>query len=250
MNEVVRIEPEGSVIETPEESFDLFQIALGGVPRGIALILCEPGGLDRHATDIMNTLAQHGYESLAADVASGRSGTFDIPDDPLVSATCEHRVTALVRVAKERGWTSEQIGMIGVGIGGRAVLAAATSLQLGAAVSFSPTLAPGVLEGTALGEISSAIATPWLGLFGERDEGAPAAGVRNLARRLHESSDVYSQVIRYPGVGRDFYFRSENGVTYAASYDGWQRAVEWLNARVAPMQTPLAKIWAQRHAQV
>ena len=49
--------------------------------------------------------------------------------------------------------------------------------------------------------------------------------------------------VRYYGLagkGRDFYDRTEDGVSYAASYDGWQRTVEWLNARVAPMLTPLA----------
>ncbi|MGH3431817.1 MAG: dienelactone hydrolase family protein [Thermocrispum sp.] len=212
MNDVVMIKPTRSAIgERP-----VLEIALGGAPRGLVLLLCDDGGLERDATEVMNRLAEHGFESLAAEVG---------PLAPLVER------------ATERDWSQEQIGLVGLGAGGLAVLQAAADLRLGAAVSLSPA--------GSLSDVG-AVVTPWLGLFGAQDPGATADGVRALADRLRAGSDVYTRVVSYPGVGREFYHRSGDGVSYAASYDGWQRTMEWLELRVAPRLTPLAERWRRR----
>ncbi|MEU0466086.1 MULTISPECIES: dienelactone hydrolase family protein [Amycolatopsis] len=218
MSDVVMIRPARSAIGT----LPVLEIALGGAPRGLVVLLCGPGGLDRDATEVMNRLAEHGYETLAAE-ARGRV------------------LEPLVQRAAERGWTGDQIGLLGLGRGGRAVLDAAAEWCFGAAVSLSPS---GPLAGVA------AVRTPWLGLFGAEDPGVSAEEVRALGARLAAGTDVYSQVVTYPGVGADFHRRQGDGVSYAASYDGWQRAIEWLELRVAPRLTPLAEQWRRRRAAV
>lgn len=248
MNKVVRIEPDRSSIETPDGPLDLVEIALGGTPRGMVLLLCEQGGLEREAVDVVNILAQHGYESLATEIVVGTSGELPETEDPLGAGGVAQHLNAVVRVATERGWEPEQMGMVGLGLGGRAVLAAASSLHLGAAVSLSPTMNHTAIDGATLllNETPPTICTPWLGLFGDRDPAAPPEDVRALARSLDGRSDEYTQVVRYANVGRDFYQRSGDGVSYAASHDGWQRTVEWLDARVTPILTPLARQWRRR----
>lgn len=223
MNEMVVIQPTRSTVGAQP----VLEIALPGVPRGLVLLLCDRGGLERDATEVMNRLAEHGFESLAAE-AHG-------PDllQPLLARSAE------------RGWEPEQIGMVGLGVGGRAVLEAATELRLGAAVSFSPTGEHGVAD-----DPTRALVTPWLGMFGADDPAVSAEVVGDLAGRLSTESDVYSSVVTYPGVGRDFYRHHDDGVSYAASYDGWQRAVEWLELRVAPRLTPLAERWRRRKTAV
>ena len=80
--------------------------------------------------------------------------------------------------------------------------------------------------------------------------GGFAAGVANVpgVSPGGAAGSSYSQVVTYPGVGEDFHRRSENGISFAASYDGWQRTVEWLLARVASRLTPLAQAWRDREA--
>lgn len=248
MNKVVRIEPDRSSIETPHGPLELVEIALGGTPRGMVLLLCEQGGLEREAVDVVNMLAQHGYESLATEIVTGASEESQETEDPLRGGGVAQHLKAVIGLALERGWEAEQMGMVGIGLGGRAVLAAASSLHLGAAVSFSPTVNHTVSDGpdNLLNGAPPAIRTPWLGLFGDRDAAAPPEDVRTLARSLDDHSDEYTQVVRYANVGREFYHRSGDGVSYAASHDGWQRAMEWLDARVTPMLTPLAKEWLGR----
>jgi dienelactone hydrolase len=87
---------------------------------------------------------------------------------------------------------------------------------------------------------------PWLGLFGGLDRRAGAAETDELSRRLRACGDVFSQVVRYADVGAEFHRQSSDGLTYAASYDAWQRVFEWFDARVAPRLTPLALAWRER----
>jgi carboxymethylenebutenolidase len=221
MSDLVLIEPTAASMRTRGGAVPVREIALGGAPRGLVCLLHDAATPAIDVVEAMNRLALEGFESLAA------------------TASCCSTQDLLGRAA-ERGWEPEQVGMVGVGDGGTAVLAAARECGFGAAVSFSP--APDVDDVRR----SPALRTPWLGLFGA-EAGLPAAEVRSLARTLDDGSDVFSRVVVYPGVGRDFHRSAESGISYAASYDGWQRAVEWLNARVAARLTPLAAAWRERH---
>jgi dienelactone hydrolase len=214
MSDLLRIQP----TRTSLADMDVLEITLGGVPRGLVILLLDETATGHEAEETMNHLAEHGYETLC---------TLSPSFDPLLAR------------ALARGWTTEQTAVVGVGpFGGRVALAAAVSTQLAAVVSLSPALD---LDATN-------VRSPWLGLFGERD--VTPAEVSALAARLYASSDIFTQVVRYPGVGRDFYRRTSDGVAYAASYDGWQRVLEWLDARVAPRLTPLAQAWREHKGAV
>jgi len=224
MSDLVLIEPTEASIETADGVVPVREVALGSTPRGLAVVLHDPATPAVEIVEAMNRLALDGYESLAA-VADVRS----LPD--------------LMRRAAERGWDSEQIGMIGLGHGGTVVLAAAQEMVFGAAVSISAE--PDVARVCA----APILRTPWLGLFGEQG-GPTAEEVGALARALETGSDVFSRLVVYPGVGRDFHRGTESGIRYSASYDGWQRTSEWLNARVASRLTPLAVAWRARQSAV
>jgi carboxymethylenebutenolidase len=247
VSELVRIQPTSSVIETPDGEQSVLEISLGGVPRGLVLLLCDQGGLEQDAVEMMNSLAEQGYESLAAELTA-RLPASTGPTDPMSVDVVARALSVFVSRADERGWTPEQTGVIGIGLGGRAALAAASRLELAAAVSVSPTVEPDASSTPAirLHEAIAAVRTPWLGMFGGMDESAPDDEIRWLAASLHNNSEVYTEVVTYAGVGRDFYRQAGTGVSYAASYDGWQRTLEWLNARVAPRLTPLALRWRRR----
>jgi carboxymethylenebutenolidase len=219
MSEVVLIQPTSHTLTLASGRVEALEILLGGTPRGLVLLLADPSSPEIAVIEAMNALAGEGYESLAA-----------------VAATVA--VGALFDRAIERDWTPEQVGVVGLGLGGSVALDIARTHEVGAVVSFSAT--PDIADISR----SPVLRTPWLGLFGER--AVNDQEVRRLRRSLRHGSDVFSQVVVYPGVGADFHRRSETGLGYSASYDGWERTAEWLNARVATRLTPLAVAWRRR----
>jgi carboxymethylenebutenolidase len=221
MSDLILIEPATDELETPDGPLPVREIELGGVPRGIVVLLTDPDAPEVDVVELMNDLAMEGYETLAA-----------APGEPALLAV-------LARV-RERGWEDEQVGVVGIGRGGTLALQLARQQHLGAVVSFSP--APDLGAVTREPELR----TPWLGLVGAESPELGADDVRRLRHLLDNGSDVYSRVVVYPGVGCDFHRRSEDAISYAASYDGWERTTEWLNARVAARLTPLAVAWRNR----
>jgi carboxymethylenebutenolidase len=227
--ELVRIEPVRSQLTVGSVEIGMSEIRLPGVPRGMVLLLLPPDGLDDEAPELMNRLAAHGYESMAVE-AEAPSGT----------------VKTLFEQAAERGWTTEQLGVVGVREGAELALRAAMELPIGAAVSISPRLTsysdepggPGRLEAMA-----RALRAPWLCLVGGSDPAAPGPVVRSLAAALDEQAPVHGAVVSYPAAGPGFHRELGNGRSYDASYDAWERTVEWLGARVVPRLTPRAAAW-------
>ncbi|KRF19758.1 hypothetical protein ASG90_20215 [Nocardioides sp. Soil797] len=225
MNDVILIDPLRSTVETAAGPLPTLEISLPGTPHGIVLLFCESGTLERDATERMNELAADGYDTLAVETS-----------DPVLDV-----VPSLLQRAAARGWSSEQVAVVGIGTGGRAALLVAATHELAAAVSLS---AP--LHGDPVPD--RPVRTPWLGMFGADDAAAPADDVRRLAATVG-ASDVFIEVVRYPAVGPDFHALVDDGVNYAASFDAWQRTTEWLNARVAPRLSPLAVAWRSRQAE-
>jgi carboxymethylenebutenolidase len=232
----VRIEPDVTEVSSGGRALEVATVALGGIPRGAVVLLTGAGGLRRvEVVDAMNFLAEHGYESVAADLG---------PDSVESDGMALQHVRTLLDLLAARGWDLDQIGLIGFGSGGYAALLAAASVELGAAVSIRADLPAG--DGArSVGPVR----TPWLGLFGALDEETTPGAVAAFGTALAACSPVFTQVVSYPGVTGDFVHDGINPLTHAAAYDSWQRTVEWLNARVVPRPTPLARAWSERLAQ-
>ncbi|MFI5880379.1 dienelactone hydrolase family protein [Streptomyces sp. NPDC051554] len=209
----------------PGGRLEVAEIRLGGSPRGVVVVGCEAGGMDRDAADVMNRLAEHGYASIAADLSARGSS-----DGELVTG-----VGSLLSTLADQGWSHEQVGVIGYGFGGRVAFLAATAFELGASVSVSPRARDSVRTGLA----AAAPRTPWLGLFGECGDGA----LDPTPTELRAAWAAHTAIVTYP-VG-DFYRDSADPAVHAAAFDSWQRTVEWLNLRVAPRPTPLALAWRE-----
>ncbi|MGX7698370.1 dienelactone hydrolase family protein [Gordonia polyisoprenivorans] len=226
----VMITPTSTVITLDAVETAIREITLGGSPEGIVILAVEPGLLDVLGVEIMNRLAEDGYESLAAGCDTGR-------------------LDGLLDRAGSRGWTPEQVGILGLGRSGQLVLEAATLLEFGAAVSISATHKPEGSTGRLTDHVRGSLSTPWLGLFGSADPGADHHAITELTRTLDANSLVHSEIVRYPGVSREFYRHADqDGLSYGAWYDSWQRTIEWFGARVAPRPTPLALKWRERGA--
>lgn len=221
MSDVILIEPTRTELA---DGVPALEIRLGGTQRGLIVVLTDEATPEVEVIEAMNTFAMEGFESLALQVS------------PSVEMLAEAR-------AKMCGWSAEQIGIVGIGAGGTLALGMARRRQFGAAVSLSP--APDVAAVAA----APALSTPWLGLFGADAGDVTTTELVRLQKVLDEGSDVFSRVVVYPGVGADFHRRTEDGISFSASYDGWQRTIEWLLARVAARLTPFAASWRDRQSR-
>jgi carboxymethylenebutenolidase len=235
-----RIEPKVFDVRSPGGVVRTAEIRLGGVPRGAVLVACDAGEPAGDAAHVMNGLAAHGYVSVAADLFSA-----DATDAGVLE-----KVSTLLGNLEGQGWSAEQIGVVGYGFGGRVALLAAAEFGVGAALSVSPAGVAEPLSGgmPAFAEALRPLRAPWLGMFGGRDPGAPPAVVREMGRFLDSRSPVYTELVCYPGVTGSFYRDGPGPVGHAASFDCWQRTVEWLDLRVVPRLTPLAAAWRSRQA--
>jgi carboxymethylenebutenolidase len=237
---VVRITPNRERLAHAGGSVEVAQIALGGVPRGAALVLCSPRQRDGEDAHVLNELAAHGYEGIAATV-HGTEGL-----DAHVSV-----VEMLMERLAQRGWHPGQVGAVGYESPIRLAARVGADVGFGALVTVSPT---GLVEdGTDilahdLPALVSEVVTPWLIMVGSSDPSAPAAALTSLAGVLDERAAKYTQVVRFPSVAADYYQRSTESLELAASFDYWQRTIEWLNAQVEPRPTPLAQAWRDRQA--
>lgn len=247
MATVVRIEPKVSEIVSCQRTLPIAEIHLGGVSRGAAIVLCRAGGLEHAAVDILNGLAEHGYESVAADLWPQRHSESDASVD---DAALLKDVDALLGVLAGRGWSQEQIGIIGYARSGRLALLAAANFGMGAAVSVAAEGldTDGMKSVRQLTDALGGIRTPWLGMFGEDDGSAHPATLARLSAAL-DAGSVFAQIVTYSGVSDDFYAGSRTWRGRAAEFDCWQRIVEWLNGRVVPRPTPYAEIWDLRKAK-
>jgi carboxymethylenebutenolidase len=238
---VPRITPTQTDVAVKGGALRIEQINLCGVPRGAVILLGETGRMGDQTVELMNGLAEHGYESVAADLTAIDRNLDD--EDALAG------LRDLVAHLGTRDWVEQQIGVVGYGFGGRVALRAAADLDLGAAVSISPD---GVTSGgagrPALVDSVRPVSTPWLGMFGAEDEGAPGEAVDRLAELLTDPSPAYTELVTYPGVDGDFFHDSAEALGHAAMFDSWQRVLEWLNLRVVPRPTPYAEIWSLKQA--
>jgi carboxymethylenebutenolidase len=230
----IRIQPGTAQVVLGARTVNAHTVWLGGIPRGAVLMLLDAGTTEDDVAEAMNTLAGHGYESVAADLSVVDEGSRPAAVD------------ALVGVLAGRGWSNEQIGLVGFGSGGRTALLVAARTTFGGAVSVGPT---GVAE--LLGEperlgAGAGLRTPWLGMFGGDDDSAPRQVLSTLTDTLGPESPVYTELVRYPGVAAGFYRDSHRPLVHAAAFDSWQRIIEWFDARVVPRPTPLAEIWRSR----
>lgn len=244
---MILIEPATSEVTTARGPLRTLELRLGGLPRGAALVLFDVGELDREGPRVLNGLAEHGYECLAAEPlpAAGADGGAT-SDEDLV-----HPVAALLARLGEWGWAPQQVGVVGFGLGGRVTLLAAAEFDVGAAVSIAPVDFSAAISADlpSLADAARPVRVPWLGLFAALEEQPSRETIHQLDQMLDRESPVYTELVTYPGVSRTFYQDSADSLTHAASFDAWQRALEWLNLRVVPKPSRLAEVWERKKAR-
>ncbi len=198
-------------LDTVHGPMPLYEAVPDGDARAAVIVVQEAFGVNAHIEDVTRRFADAGYHAVAPHVfhRSG-GGTAPYGDFAKVIPLYEHLdddgILVDVDATREHlhatGWDDAQIGTVGFCFGGRVTFLVALRRQLGAAVGFYgggivtarfPQFPPLVDEAASL-------RTPWLGLFGDRDESIPVEDVEQLREAL-ESAQVPTESCDIPTPG-------------------------------------------------
>jgi carboxymethylenebutenolidase len=127
----------------------------------------------------------------------------------------------------EAGFPLARIGVVGFCMGGTVAFLAAVRRPVGAAVTF---YGGGVTEGRfgmePMVELTSHLQAPWLGLYGDDDQGIPVDQVETLRAAL-SAAPVDTEIVRYAGAGHGFHCDMRADYHPASASDAWRRTLEW-----------------------
>jgi carboxymethylenebutenolidase len=230
-------------LATEHGPMPLYEARPDGEARGAVVVIQEAFGVNAHIEDVTRRFADSGYHAVAPHLfhRSG-GGTAPYGDFSKVLPLYEHLDDAgiLVDVDATRGhlhgagWDDAQLGIVGFCFGGRVTFLVALRRRLGAAVGFYgggivtarfPQFPPLVDE-------ASDLLTPWLGLFGDRDQSIPVEDVERLRAALPAAS-VPTEIVRYPEAGHGFHCDQRDSYDETAAKDAWNRTLAWFDAHLA-----------------
>jgi carboxymethylenebutenolidase len=222
----------------------LYEAVPDGEPRGGAIVIQEAFGVNDHIEDVTRRLANAGWHALAPHVFH-RTGDPVIPYDDIQSVMSHIRalagdgllqdIDACLTRLDEQGFPPDRVAITGFCMGGTVTFFAACRRALGAAVTF---YGGGVAEGRWKGvpsmiDLAPELQTPWLGLFGDLDQGIPVEDVERL-REAVGSAKVPAEIVRYPEAGHGFHCDQRPSYHEASARDGWSRAIAWFEEHVPP----------------
>lgn len=212
-------------------------------PKGGVVVVQEAFGVNDHIVDVAGRFAAAGYFAVVPHVFH-RSGDPVLPYDDLsqimphfAALTADGILAdvdaALVRLA-DAGIAPARSGVVGFCMGGTVALAVATRREVGAAVTFyGGGLSSGRFGFDALIEEAPRLRAPWLGLFGDLDEGIPVDDVERL-RAAAASSGQDTEVVRYADAGHGFHCDERESYHEASARDAWARTLAWFDTHLAP----------------
>jgi len=212
-----------------------------GNRRGM-IVIQEAFGVNGHIKEITRRLADQGYYAVAPPLFHRTGDNLTYPYDrfdevikhvaALTDAGILQDVDAVRHHLHGAGLEDERTGIIGFCMGGRVSFLVAVRRRLAAAVSFyGGGIVRTRFEATPAltGDIPN-LAAPWLGVFGDLDEGIPVEDVEKLRSLLAEEATVDWDIVRYPDAGHGFNCDQRPAYHEPSARDAWRRSLEWFDA--------------------
>jgi carboxymethylenebutenolidase len=221
---------------------DLYEATPDGEPRGAIIVVQEAFGVNDHIQDVTRRFAAVGYHAVAPAFFHRAGGGTAPYDDfaqvmPLFEGVSDDAILADVDAAiahlEQQGFDRSRIGVVGFCFGGRVSFLVAVRRALGAAVGFyggGIAAAGGLPFPPLIGE-SSSLQTPWLGLFGDLDQGITIESVEELRIALGDAP-VATDIVRYPDAEHGFHCDARASYHAESAADGWRRALEWFDTHL------------------
>ncbi len=161
----------------------------------VVIVIPEIFGMHEHIKDVTRRFAREGFWAVTFEPYAREGGVLHLSDIPAVlkvaNAVPDERVMADLDAVsafaqKDPSARDDRLGVTGFCRGGLyTLLYAAHSAEVNAAVAWygqiKPAMTPGVRTVGPL-DVAARINCPVLGLYGEADQGIPAADVREMRR--------------------------------------------------------------------
>jgi carboxymethylenebutenolidase len=231
-------------LDTADGPMAVYEARPDSDAKGAVIVIQEAFGVNEHIEDVTRRFAESGYHAVAPHLfhrAGGGTAPYD--DFSKVIPLYEHLddngilvdVDATIEYLHEAGWDDRQIGLVGFCFGGRVTFLVALRRRLGAAVGFygGGIVTQRFPQFPSLIQRSDDLQTPWLGLFGARDESIPMADVDELKGAL-TTAPVDNEVVVYSDAGHGFHCDARDAFHEESAEDAWERTLEWLGPRLAP----------------
>jgi carboxymethylenebutenolidase len=230
-------------IPTPDGPMPAFSAEAEGDQRGAVIVIQEAFGLTDHIGDVVETYAGHGFRAVAPALFH-RAGSpvcsyddFEAIRPAMASLTAETIATdldATIAQLGDEGFGPASIGMVGYCMGGSVTLYAATRPGIGAAVTYyGGGLSTGRFGFPPLLEIAPEIRCPWIGHFGDLDQGISIEDVEAL-RTAAATASAPTAVYRYEGADHGFNCTDRPAVYNAdAAAEAFARSYEFFTDHLA-----------------
>jgi carboxymethylenebutenolidase len=230
------------VLSTADGDMPAYLATPDGDTKGGIVVVQEAFGVTTHIQSICTRLADAGYVAIAPALFHREGSPVLAYDDfdavmpvmgSLTAGGIETDLDAAFAALKQRGFEGASVGIVGFCMGGTVALFAGTQWRLGAAVTFyGGGVAQGRFGFPSLLDVAPDLQTPWLGLYGDLDQGIPVDEVEAL-RRVSAAASVPTEVVRYPDAGHGFNCNDRPDAYHEPSAtDAWRRTLSWFDAHV------------------
>jgi carboxymethylenebutenolidase len=223
-------------VSTPDGDMPLYDAEPDGSPGAAVIVIQEAFGVNDHIEDVTRRFTTEGYRAVAPHLFH-RSGDPALGYDdiqkvmPHMQAVTEAGLAsdldATLTYLADAGFESNQVGIVGFCMGGTVAFLAAARYPLGAAVTFyGGGIASGRFGTPSQIELAPDLVAPWLGLYGDLDQGIPVDEVEAL-RKAAAKASVPTEVVRYPEAEHGFHCDARASFHLSSSQDAWQRTLAW-----------------------
>lgn len=236
-------QPATVTIETADGPMPAYVAPPPGRARGALVVVQEAFGVTTHIEEVARRAADAGWHAVAPALFHRQGSPVLSYDDreavmPVMQQLTGPGLTTDLEACLDHleaaGFDPSRTGIVGFCMGGTVAFYAATLRPLAAAVTF---YGGGVTQGRfglpSLVELAPSLRAPWLGLYGDLDQGIPVEEVEELRAAVGRAG-VETEVVRYPDAQHGFNCDDRPAVyNAAAAADAWNRALEWLGDHVA-----------------
>jgi carboxymethylenebutenolidase len=229
-------------LETADGPMRVYEAVPDGDARAAVIVIQEAFGVNAYIEDVTRRFADAEYHAVAPALfhRSG-GGTADYKDfdkviewiGALTDDGMLADVDTTVAYLNEQGFDDKQIGIVGFCMGGRVTFLVAARRALGAGIGFygGGIVTPRFPQLARLVEEAATVRTPWLGLFGDRDDGIPVEDVERLREALTVTTTT-TEIVRYADAEHGFHCDRRPAYHPDAATDGWRRTLAWLDTHL------------------
>jgi carboxymethylenebutenolidase len=201
------------------------------------IVVQEAFGVNDHIRSVADRLSDEGFLAVAPQLFH-RDGSPEVPYDdvaramPLMGNLTKEGITndlnATTDFLATLGFKPANIAVVGFCMGGTVAFYAATLGTVGASASFyGGGVATGRFGFPPLIELAPELKCPWLGLYGDLDQGIPPEQVEEL-RSATAGLSVTTEIVRYPEGKHGFHCDARpDAYNEAAAIDAYQRTLDF-----------------------